>query len=121
MASTYRIAESASESLYEDERLRSSLTDAEGEIVLRWACDWLTEQVNAAPDEASAQRIAQDSGARVRASISALNKLFRKPANITLAAAVNAIEPTLTQGKPFSREEVLLLVTGLAPAAWKLR
>ncbi len=58
MASSYRIAEKVSEGLYEDERLRSNLTDSEAEIVYKWASDWITAQVDAAADESAANETA---------------------------------------------------------------
>ncbi len=114
------IAERASSSLYEDERLRSNLTDEQADIVLKWADDWLSSRIAEAPDEAAAQQIAQTEGKRARTALAAINALAENEA-FTLAQAVAALEPILTGGRPFSREEVLILLTGLAGAAWDAR
>ncbi len=114
----YRTVETAIEGLYEDERLRSNLEDHEAEVVLKWAEDWLTERAAQAHDEASAKQIVEAESRRVRAVLGALNDL--KP-DSGLPEAVAAIEPLLAGGKPFTREELLTLLTVLVSAAWKLR
>lgn len=138
MASTYRIAESAAESLYEDERLRSNLTDREASIVLKWATDWLSESVNALGDDALAQSVAQSEIARVRTALVAFNALGKQSNAPRLGAAFNAarealsgtphlasavrvLEPMLASGQPFTREEIFSLLTTLVRAAWQLR
>ncbi|MGB8646874.1 MAG: hypothetical protein WCF84_16660 [Anaerolineae bacterium] len=115
-----RIAERASESLYEDERLRSNLTDAQAVIVLKWAEEWLTRRINSAHDEATAQQVAQTEGKRVRAAVAAINALGQDK-DMTLAQAVVTLEPVLTAGKPFSRDELLTLLTSLVSPAWNMR
>ncbi len=123
MSSTpaYRAVESASEALYEDERLRSNLTDREASIILEWATAWLEEKAAAAKDEASAQRIVQAERPRLRAALLALNDLAQDAEEGSLAAAVVALEPILTGGNPFNRDELLSLMTMLLSAAWRLR
>ncbi len=123
MSSTpaYRAVESASEALYEDERLRSNLTDREANIILEWATAWLEEKAAAAKDEASAQRIVQAERPRLRAALLALNDLAQDAEEGSLAAAVVALEPILTGGNPFNRDELLSLMTMLLSAAWRLR
>ena len=120
LTSLYRVAERASENLYEDESLRSNLTDEQAEIVLRWASDWISESAGAAKDDAAAAQIVAKESARVRAVIKALNKLAAGPTP-TLAKAVDTLGAGLAGGKPFALEEVLTLSTTIATAAWKLR
>ncbi len=121
MASTYRIAEKASESLYEDEALRSNLTDHEAQLVLKWATDWIAGRVSAAQDEASAERIVAAETARVRAALKVLNSLGKGKGATSLVRMISALEPVLNSGQPFSREEVLALATDFATFAWTLR
>ncbi len=118
---SYRAAETAAESLYEDERLRSNLTDGEANIVLKWATDWIAEHVNAASDDATAQKIAKSEVARVRAALSTFNALGKQTADLRLAPAVSTLEPVLRSNRPFTREELFSLLTALTSAAWKLR
>ncbi len=120
MTLSYRVAESASEALYEDERLRSNLTDSEANVVLTWATDWLTEQVNAASDATKAQQIAQREAARVRAALSAFNALGKQGTSLNLAEALAAVAPVLESDPPFTREEIFTLLTALTSAAWQL-
>ncbi|MGE5140086.1 MAG: hypothetical protein ACM3JD_11535 [Rudaea sp.] len=120
MTSLYRAAERASENLYEDESLRSNLTDEQAEIVLRWASDWISERAGAAKDDAGAAQIVAKETVRVRAVIKGLNKLAAG-STPTLAKAVDALGGGLAGGKPFALEEILTLSTTIASAAWKLR
>ena len=120
MNSSYRIAESATEALYEDERLRSNLTDTEANVVLKWASDWLTAQVSAASDATAAQQIAQNETARLRPFLTALNALGKQGPELDLAKAVAATAPGLGD-TTFTREEILTLLITLAGAAWQLR
>ncbi len=121
MAASERIAENAVESLYGDERLRSNLTDAEANIVLKWATDWLAEHVSAASDDATAEKVAKTETARVRSAVSALNALGKQTADLKFAPAVSTLEPILRGSKPFTREEIFSLLTALTSAAWNLR
>ncbi len=107
-----RIAERASESLYEDEKLRSNLTDTQAETVLGWASDWLDKQVNAAPNDAAAQKIAQTQGQKVRKIVSALNSLARN-GDFTTDQGMTALEPLLKRDKSFSRDELVSLLDKL--------
>ncbi len=118
---SYRAAETAAEALYEDERLRSNLADGEANIVLKWATDWITEHVNAASDDATAQKIAQSEVARVRAALSTFNALGKQTADLRLAPAVSTLEPVLRGNRPLTREEIFSLLTALTTAAWQLR
>ena len=120
MSSSFRIAERASENLYEDESLRSNLTDEQAEIVLRWASDWIAERAAAAKDEAAAAQTVARELTRVRAVIKGLNNLAAGPVP-PLPGAVDALGPALTGSTPFSLEEILMLATTLASAAWKIR
>jgi hypothetical protein len=120
LAATYRIAERATEALYEDEALRSKLTDREAQIILKWATDWITDRASAAQDEASAEQIVTTETARVRDVIRALNDPGKSRGASALVRMVTALEPLLHSGKPFSREEALSLATVLMTAAWKM-
>ena len=104
-----RIAERAAERLYEDETLRSNLTDSEAETVLNWASEWLSAQVSAAQDEATAQRIAQAKGQLVRAVVSALNSLAKK-GPFTDKQGMAVLEPVLKQDPSLPRRDLLALV-----------
>lgn len=113
--------QSAGESLYGDESLRSNLTDSEAKVVLDWALSWITERVNMARDEAGAKQIVQNELARVRAAVSAINASAKKPGALKLAEVVAAMDTTLSGGKALAREEVFALVTLLTSTAWKMR
>ena len=115
------IIQTAVEKLYEDERLRSNLTDREAKIVLDWAERWVTERVNAARDETAARQIAQDELARVRQTATALNALAAQDAMPRLADALAAIDSGAQASVAMTREEVLSLATTLAGALWTLR
>lgn len=109
----------AVEKLYEDERLRSHLTDDEAKIVLGWAEQWLTAQIAAARDAAAAAQIAQTEMTRVRQSVNALNGLAAKPGMLNLADAVAAIQPAVQAQTAATRLQVFKLVTGLLTALWR--
>lgn len=120
MAQFDKIIQNAAESLYGDERLRSNLTDSEAKVVLDWAVNWITEQVNAARDEASAKQVAQNELVRVRQTAIALNALAAKSDTLRLAdalAAVASAQPSAT----LTREQVLSLATSFASVLWQMR
>jgi len=122
MPSFDKIVQNASESLLEDERLRSNLTDSEAKVVLDWAMGWIAEQVSAARDETSAKQIAQAEMARVRQTAAALNALAAKNATPRLADALAAIDPVSAQASAaLTREQVLTLATAFASTLWTLR
>ncbi len=110
-----RIAERAAESLYEDEKLRSNLTDSEAEIVLNWASEWLSAQVSAALDEATAQKIAQTTGQQVRQVVSTLNSLAKK-GPFTNKQGMAALEPLLKQDPSLPRRDLVTIVGNLTQA-----
>jgi hypothetical protein len=122
MPSFDKIIQNAAEKLYEDERLRSNLTDSEAKIVLDWAAGWITAQVSAARDEASASQVAQNELARVRQTTTALNALAAKDATPRLADALAAIDAGSAQASAtLTREQVLTLATAFANTLWTLR
>ncbi len=122
MAQFDKIIQNAAEKLYEDERLRSNLTDSEAKIVLDWAAGWITQQVNAARDEAGATQVAQNELARVRQTTTALNALAAKDATPRLADAIAAIDAGGAQtSATLTREQVLSLATTLATSLWTMR
>jgi hypothetical protein len=117
-----KIVQNASESLLEDERLRSNLTDSEAKVVLDWAMGWIAEQVKTARDESSARQVAQAEVARVRKTAAALNALAAKNATPRLADALAAIDPVSAQASAaLTREQVLTLATAFANTLWTLR
>jgi hypothetical protein len=122
MAKYDQVVRNASESLLEDERLRSNLTDREAKIVLEdWALEWLETRINTARSEASAKQIAKNELARVRAVVSAINALAKKPGALRLAESVGALEESLRASPAYTREEIFALLAALTSAAWKLR
>ncbi len=116
-----KIVQNAVEKLYEDERLRSNLTDGEAKIVLDWAAGWLADQANAARDETSARQIVQNELARVRQTANALNALAAKDATPRLADAIAAVDGGVQPSATLTREQVLSLATTVARALWSLR
>ncbi len=120
MARYDHIVQSAAESLLEDERLRSNLTDAEAKIVLDWALGWLTKQIDAAPDEARAHAIRQGELARVRTIASAVNAMAKRRARLKRADVLKSLSAALPAAQALPREESQRLFEQLA-AAWKLR
>lgn len=121
MAQFDKIAQSAAESLYEDERLRSNMTDGEAKVVLDWALGWISSQVNAGRDEASAKQIAQSELARVRQTVNAINALAKQPSPLRLSDAIAALDASLPSNRAFSREEIFSLLTVLTSATWQMR
>jgi len=121
MALFENVIQRAAEKLYEDERLRSNLTDSEAKVVLDWATGWINERVSAARDEASAKQIAQGELGRVRQTVSAMNALAAKPGTLRLADAIATLDAALSAKQAYTREEVFALITALTSAAWKLR
>lgn len=114
-----KIIRHATEQLYKDERARSNLTDDEARIVLDWAARWIEEQVMVAPDEASAEQVAQQALARVRLVINALNTLAAQPDELRLADALNALETPLKISHGVPRTQLFKMVTALTNAAWR--
>lgn len=110
-----RFAERASESLFEDEKLRSNLTDAQANLLLTWASDWLTAQISAAQDDASAQRIAQNKGQAVRKVVATLNGLAQKGA-FTTAQGMALLDPLLKKDKSLSRQDLSALLDKMTNA-----
>jgi hypothetical protein len=122
MPSFDKMIQNVAEKLYEDERLRSNLTDSEAKVVMDWAMSWITEQVNAARDETSAKQIAQTEMARVRQTANAWNALAAKDATPRLVDAIAAIDLGGVQASAaLTREQVLSLATSLARSLWTLR
>ena len=121
MAQFERTIRRAVEQLYEDERLRSNLTDSEAKIVLDWAAGWIESQVSNAPDDTRAIQIAQSELARVRQTTNAINALAKKPGTLRLSDAVATLDASLSAKQAYTREEVFALITALTSAAWKMR
>jgi hypothetical protein len=116
-----KIVRRVTEPLYEDEKLRSNLTDDEARVVLGWAAQWIEMQVISAKGEPSAEQTAQRALARVQPVISAINALAAQPGELRLADAVVALEPFLEGNQKLSRSQVFELLTNFASAAWRVQ
>ncbi len=110
----------AVESIAEDERLRSNLTDHEAEVLLKWAERWLEKKIMAAPEE-NAEEVAAREKDRVKNVMSALNNMLLYTRSPTLALAMGLVEKHLTEGRPFSTREILEFITNLAEVIWEKR
>ncbi len=107
------------EKLYEDERLRAHLTDAEAQVVLAWAAAWLEQRVSAALNPAHAEQIAAHESKRVAQKLAALDAL--KPGTLRLTEVLSVLEPELKAYQPLPREQVFKLITELVSAMWRLQ
>lgn len=107
------------EKLYEDEQLRSNLSDDEAKVVLGWAEDWLTAQISAADDENRARQIAQYEWTRVRHAVSTMNALAEQPGALRLSEAVAAFEPQMQVASILPRERVFKLLTQFIATMWQ--
>lgn len=117
------IIQRTTEKLYEDERLRSHLTDDEAKVVLGWAEQWITAQVSTVKDTTQATQIAQNEYARVRQSVGTMNTLAAKPGALNLGDAVKALQlrmqpQTQAQGAQ-PRETVFKILTELLTKTWQ--
>ncbi len=131
MAAPDKTVESAAESLFGDERLRSNLTDGEANLVLNWATGWLDKRATLAAPAAGAPTLAKATGPkrvsqadidRVRQMVSTINDIARKPGAPRLADAVTALAAGPAAGdQPLTRPEVLSLLTVLAQSLLELR
>ena len=107
------------EKLYEDERLRARLTDAEAQVVLAWAAAWIEQRVSAALNPAQAELLAAHESKRVAQKLTALNAL--KPGTLRLTEVLSVLEPELKAYQPLPREQVFKLITELVSAMWRLQ
>ena len=115
MTMSSKTIESAAESLYGDERLRSNLTDKEAKVILDWAVRQMEARAKAMSADANAPKmISPAEFDRVREVVMAINAAARKPDHRPLAQLVAEIVPTLTDSKVLTREEVNSLVKVLA-------
>lgn len=131
MAAPDKTVESAAESLFGDERLRSNLTDGEANLVLNWATGWLDKRATPAAPAAGVSTLAKSSGPkrvsqadidRVRQMVSAINGIARKPGTPRLADAVAELAAGPAAGDPpLTRQEVFSLLTVLAQSLLELR
>jgi hypothetical protein len=115
-----KILQRISEQLYDDEKLRSNLTDDEATLVFDWATHWIEEQAGLAKDEASAKQLAQRALAQAREAIGALNTLASRSGSVRLAEAVATLEPLLKIDQKTPRVQVFKLLTTLIGAAWNI-
>ncbi len=120
MSSREEILRQAVESLMEDERLRSNLTDQEAEVVLNWASSWLEKRILSASEE-KVEEVASKEKKRVRNLLISLNNLLLYSHSPTLSMAVGLVEKHLNEGVPFSTKEILELITELAGIIWERR
>ncbi len=110
----------AVESIAEDERLRSNLTDHEAGALLKWAERWLEKKIMAASDE-EAEEVAAREKERVKNLMSALNNMLLYTRSPTLALAMGLAEKHLSEGRPFSTMEIIEFTTALAEMIWERR
>ncbi len=120
MRSREEILRLAVESLMEDERLRSNLTDYEAEVVMNWANNWLERKILSVPEE-KVEEVARKEKERVRNLLISLNNMLLYSRSPTLSMAVGLVEKHLNEGVPFSTKEILELVTELAGIIWERR
>jgi len=120
MRSREEILRLAVESLMEDERLRSNLTDYEAEVVMNWANNWLERKILSAPEE-KVEEVARKEKERVRNLLISLNNMLLYSRSPTLSMAVGLVEKHLNEGVPLSTKEILELVTELAGIIWERR
>jgi len=117
MAGYDKVLQSALEALYDDEHLRSHLTDDEAKVVLDWASVWLAEQVNAAKNETAAKQIAQNELARVKPLVGAINDLAKKPGVPALGDAITALG--LKPHPPLTRAQTWRVLGAVTRAVWQ--
>ncbi|MCL5950218.1 MAG: hypothetical protein M1132_00610 [Chloroflexi bacterium] len=111
MPSFDQVISTACERLLEDERLRSNLTDAEANVVLNWAMDWLERSIRQARDEAEARRIAERDAPRVREAVLAINDRASGWGARGLTKASKAVEPLLGKERAPTRAEIDFVLT----------
>ena len=116
-----QITQQMTQRLYEDERLRSHLTDDEAQIVLGWAEGWLETQIAAADNDTHAAQIAQNEFARLRQTVGAMNTLAAKEGALSLAEAVAVLEPQVKIQQAMSRQDVFKLLTQLIGTLWRMK
>ena len=98
------IVQGAAEKILEDERLRSSLSDDEANLLVDWAIGWLDERVSAAPDDATARQIARAEMARLRPSLKEISTMLREGKSPSFDAfSLSASEA----GKPGQRQDFI--------------
>ncbi len=120
MRSREEILRRVVESLMEDERLRSNLTDYEAELVLNWANSWLEKRILSAPEE-KAEEVATKERERVKNLLISLNNLLLYSRSPTLSMAMGLVEKHLNEGVPFTTKEILEFITELARIIWERR
>ena len=112
------IVQGAVERLLEDERLRSSLSDDEANLLVNWAIRWLEQRVSTARDEVAARQIVQTEIARLRPCMSKVNDLLADDRAPTLAHAAKAFglsAPNAAASGILDRKALIqALTTGLA-------
>ena len=110
----------AVESLYDDESLRSNMSDSESKIVLKWAASWIGSQLRSAADNAQASAVMQSELARVKGALKSFNALAARGGELRLADAISEFESPL-HAQSFQRDEIFKLLTVLTTAVWEMR
>ncbi|MBI4790975.1 MAG: hypothetical protein HY782_28430 [Chloroflexi bacterium] len=114
--------ESAAESLWEDERLRSNLTDTEAKQILDWAVKLMEARARPATSDANAPKMVNPGDLdRMRHLVVTINSVAHKPGDLALPEVIAEVIPAMTCGKPLTREEVLGLLTVIADAVLEMR
>ena len=113
------VVQRAVEKLYDDEHLRSNLSDDEAKVVLGWAEGWLTAQISVADDETRARQIAQNEWVRVRQAVSTMSALAEQPGALRLSQALAAFEPQMQVASILPRARVFKLLTEFIATLWQ--
>lgn len=113
-----RMIQRAAESLYEDEILRSNMTDDEANMVFDWAISWVGCQMRLQPNKVRIEQVGQQELTRVRSVIKSLNALAGKDGAVTLNDVLAALQSSL-DAQSLTHAEVFRLITVLATEAWK--
>ncbi len=108
------IAEKAVEQLYEDESLRSNLTDDQAAKVAEWTAKWARGRLDAAADEPDARQIMKLALAQVRPVIKGVNAFAARGGKWNVSEVLAALEPVLKSNKELPPTQVAELIAALA-------
>lgn len=113
-----KVIQKTTERLYEDERLRSNLSDDEAQVVLGWAEEWVAAKITRADDENGARQIAQSELNRVRQAVSTMNTLAENPGALRLSEMLAAFEPQMRVQSILPRVLVFKILTRFITTMW---
>jgi hypothetical protein len=112
--------QSVVEGLYEDESLRSNMSDSESKIVLKWAATWIDSQLRSVADKVQVSQATQSELARIKGALKSFNALAARGGELHLADAISVFESPL-HVQSFQRDEIFRLLTALTSAVWEMR